>query len=41
MAMVIEVGAEDRVGRVVFAAGDPRKGLAIHGQWCAGPIDTC
>ena len=28
MAVVIQVGAEDRVRRVVFAGGDPRKGLA-------------
>ena len=32
---------EAQEGRVVFAAGDPRKGLTVHGQGCAGPIDTC
>ena len=41
VAVVIKVGTEDRVGSVVFAGPDPRQGFTVHGQWCAGPIDTC
>ena len=33
MPVVIEVRAQDRVRRVVFAGGDPRQGVRIHRQW--------
>ena len=41
MAVVIEVRAQDRVGRVVFAGGDPRQRLRVHVEWASGTIDTC
>ncbi len=41
VAVVIEVRAQDRVRRVVFAGGDPRQGVRVHGQWTSGTIDTC
>ena len=41
MPVVIEVRAQDRVGGVVFAGGDPRQRLRVHLEWASGTIDTC